>query len=161
MPGRQSHGRPLLTAAKPKNVNRSKARSQKSALNAFNTASEQYPTRIRKTPRARELDAEIDRKHGRDEDNDDDDDDGDGDEDDEPTRKKVKRPAARAQNGDTEYGSDSDGNEWQLGGMAEDDEDSEIDSDDAFCDSDNDKFEEYQFRGSTSKTKVWAWNFAH
>ncbi|KAM3544403.1 hypothetical protein ARSEF1564_002651 [Beauveria bassiana] len=147
MPGRQSHGRPLLAAAKTKNIKRSKSRSQKSALNAFNTASEQYPTRIKKTPRVRELDAEVERKHGRD---DEDDDDGDGDE--EPTRKKTKRPA-RDQNTDAEFGSDSEGNEWQLGGMAEDDEDSEIDSDDAFGDSDNEKFEEYQFRGSKSKSK--------
>ncbi|XWW98162.1 hypothetical protein V2A60_006159 [Cordyceps javanica] len=147
MPGRQSHGRPLLAAPKTKTIKRSKSRSQKSALNAFNTASEQYPTRIKKTPRARELDAEIERKHGRD-----DNDDEDEDEDEEPTRKKAKRPA-RAQNGDAEYGSDSEGNEWQLGGMAEDDEDSEIESDDAFGDSDNEKFEEYQFRGSNSRTK--------
>ncbi|KAM3561070.1 hypothetical protein MY1884_002562 [Beauveria asiatica] len=147
MPGRQSHGRPLLAAAKTKNIKRSKSRSQKSALNAFHIASEQYPTRIKKTPRVRELDAEIERKHGRD---DEDDDDGDGD--DEPTRKKAKRPA-RAQNTDAEFGSDSEGNEWQLGGMADDDEDSEIDSDDAFGDSDNEKFEEYQFRGSKSKPK--------
>ncbi|OAA70259.1 small nucleolar ribonucleoprotein complex subunit Utp14 [Cordyceps fumosorosea ARSEF 2679] len=144
MPGRQSHGRPLLAAPKTKTIKRSKSRSQKSALNAFNTASEQYPTRIKKTPRARELDAEIERKHGRD------DDDEDDDEDDEegPTRKKARRPA---RNGDAEYGSDSEGNEWQLGGMAEDDEDSEIESDDAFGDSDNEKFEEYQFRGGKSK----------
>ncbi|KAF1739585.1 U3 small nucleolar RNA-associated protein 14 [Beauveria bassiana] len=148
MPGRQSHGRPLLAAAKTKNIKRSKSRSQKSALNAFNTASEQYPTRIKKTPRVRELDAEIERKHGRD-----DEDDDDGDDDEEPTRKKTKRPA-RAQNTDAEFGSDSEGNEWQLGGMAEDDEDSEIDSDDAFGDSDNEKFEEYQFRGSKSKSKI-------
>ncbi|PMB65018.1 U3 small nucleolar RNA-associated protein 14 [Beauveria bassiana] len=38
--------------------------------------------------------------------------------------------------------------------MADDDEDSEIDSDDAFGDSDNEKFEEYQFRGSKSKSKI-------
>lgn len=149
MPGRQSHGRLLLSAAKTKNIKRSKSRSQKSALNAFNTASEQYPTRIKKTPRARELDAEIERKHGRDED----DEDEDEDEDEEPSRKKAKRPA-RAAGGDAEFGSDSEGNEWQLGGMREDDEDSEIESDDAFGDSDNEKFEEYQFRGSKSKTKV-------
>ncbi|KAM3431762.1 hypothetical protein MY4824_006967 [Beauveria thailandica] len=147
MPGRQSHGRPLLAAAKTKNIKRSKSRSQKSALNAFHTASEQYPTRIKKTPRVRELDAEIERKHGRDDEYDD-----DGDGDNEPTRKKAKRPA-RAQNTDAEFGSDSEGNEWQLGGMADDDEDSEIDSDDAFGDSDNEKFEEYQFRGSKSKPK--------
>lgn len=156
MPGRQSHGRSLLaTAAKPKNIKKSKSRSQKSALNAFNTASEQYPARIKKTPRVRELDAEIERKHGRE-----DDEDEDSDDEEEPTRKKAKRPA-RAQNPDAEYGSDSEGNEWQLGGMGKDDEDSEIESDDAFGDSDNEKFEEYQFSGSKSKTKVCGAYYDH
>lgn len=136
-----------MATAKAQPQKRSKARSQKSALNAFNTAQEQYPTRIKKTPRARELDAEIERKHGRDEEDGDDDD----DEDEEPTRKKAKRPAHAGD--DAEYGSDSEGNEWRLGGLAEDDEDSEIESDNAFGDSDNEKFEEYSFRGSKSKTK--------
>ena len=139
----------MQAAAKPKNIKRSKSRSQKSALNAFNTASEQYPTRVKKTPRVRELDAEIERKHGR---NDGEDEDEDEDEE-EPSRKKAKRPA-RPQNADAEYGSDSEGNEWQLGGMGEDDEDSEIESDEAFGDSDNEQFEEYQFRGSNSRAKV-------
>lgn len=148
MPGRQSHGRPLLAAPKAKQQKRSKAKIQKSALNAYGIAEEQYPTKIRKTPRARELDAEIDRKHSRD----DDEDDEEEDEDEEgPSRKKVKRPS-RPADGDADDGSDSEGNEWRLGGLREDDEDSEIESDDAFGDSDNERFEEYSFRGSKSKT---------
>lgn len=123
---------------------KSKARSQKNALDAFGIAQERFPTRQKKTPRARELDAELERKHGRDDGEDDDEDEGV-----EPQRKKA-RPS-QAVDEDADYGSDSEGNEWRLGGLKEDDEDSEIESDDAFGDSDNEKFQEYSFRGTKSK----------
>lgn len=149
MPGRQSHGRSLMAAPKAKAGGKkgSKARSQKNALNAFGIAQDMYPTKYKRTPRARELDAEIERKHGRDEAGEDEDE--DEDEEEQPRRKKAKGPS-RA-DGDGEDGSDSEGNEWRLGGLRDDDEDSEIESDDAFGDSDNEKFEEYSFRGSKSK----------
>lgn len=154
MPGRQSHGRSLTAQPKPKtggHNKKSKARSQKNALNAFGIAQDHFPERQKRTPRARVLEPEVDRrKHARDGDEDDDD---EGDEDNDegmPERKKVKRPNRRAADGDAEFGSDSEGNEWQLGGMAEDDEDSEIESDEAFGESDGDKFDGYAFRGSKS-----------
>lgn len=148
MPGRQAHGRPLLANPKAKSSNKkSKARSQKNALDAFGIAQEKFPARQKKTPRSRELDAESERKHGREQDDDDDDAESDG----EPSRKKAKVPPRPAVGDDAEYGSDSEGNEWRLGGLAEDDEDSEIESDDAFGDSDNDKFQGYSFRGTQSK----------
>ncbi|KAG8423705.1 hypothetical protein J3458_000577 [Metarhizium acridum] len=151
MPGRQSHGRSLMAApkAKPGGKKGSKARSQMNALNAFGIAQDMYPTKHKRTPRARELDAEIERKHGRDEAGEDDDE--DEDEEEQPRRKKAKRPSRADDDG--EDGSDSEGNEWRLGGLRDDDEDSEIESDDAFGDSDNEKFEEYSFRGSKSKPK--------
>lgn len=124
----------------------SKARSQKNALNAFGIAQDMYPTKSKRTPRARELDAEIERKHGRDED----DEDEDEEEEEQPRKKRAKGPSRGGD--DVEDGSDSEGNEWTLGGLRDDDEDSEIESDDAFGDSDNEKFEEYSFRGSKSKT---------
>ncbi|KFA61503.1 hypothetical protein S40285_04548 [Stachybotrys chlorohalonatus IBT 40285] len=145
MPGRQAHGRSLTAAPKAKTSKKSKARSQKNALNAFGIAQEQFPARFSKTPRARELDAEIERKHGRDEDDEDED-----EEEEAPRRKKAKAPARNAGNDDAEYGSDSEGNEWRLGGLAPGDEDSEIESDDAFGDSDEDKFQGYSFAGSKS-----------
>ncbi|KAK2595425.1 hypothetical protein QQS21_006835 [Conoideocrella luteorostrata] len=147
MPGRQAHGRSLTTAPKAKAGGKkgSKARSQKNALNAFGIAQDMYPTKSKKTPRARELDAEMERKHGRDEG---DDEDG-GEEEEQPRKKKAKGPSRAGD--DAEYGSDSEGNEWQLGGLRDDDEDSEIESDDAFGDSDNEKFQEYSFRGSKAK----------
>lgn len=148
MPGRQAHGRPLIAAPKARTQKKTTAKLQKKALDAYGIAEKQYPTKIRKTPRARELDAEVERKHARDEDEDEDDE--DEDDEDGPSRKKVKRPA-RPTTDDAEFGSDSEGNEWQLGGMAEDDEDSEIESDDAFGESDNERFQGYSFRGTKSK----------
>ncbi|QPG94395.1 hypothetical protein C2857_005892 [Epichloe festucae Fl1] len=149
MPGRQAHGKSLTAAPKIKATAKkgSKARSQKNALNAFGIAQDMYPTKFKKTPRARELDAEVEKKHGRDEDGNDDE-----HEDEEQPQKKKARGPSRDVN-DAEDGSDSEGNEWRLGGMREDDEDSEIESDDAFGDSDNEKFEEYSFRDSKSKPK--------
>lgn len=152
MGGRQAHGRSLLAAPKAKASNSkkgSKARSQKNALDAFGIAQEKFPTKQRKTPRVRELEVEVERKHGRD---DDDDDDEEEDDEEEPKRKKAKRPQAAGE--DAEYGSDSEGNEWQLGGLKADDEDSEIESDDAFGDSDNEQFQGYSFRGSKPTHKV-------
>ncbi|KAG5745401.1 hypothetical protein H9Q70_011901 [Fusarium xylarioides] len=143
MGGRQAHGRPLVAAPKAKAGNKkSKARSQKNALDAFGIAQENFAPKQKRTPRARELDAEIERKHGRNEEEDEED-----EEEEEPQRKKVKRPS-RPTNDDADDGSDSEGNEWRLGGLRDDDEDSEIESDDAFGDSDEDKFEGYTFRGS-------------
>ncbi|KAM0439818.1 hypothetical protein ACHAPT_000915 [Fusarium lateritium] len=146
MGGRQAHGRSLLANPKAKNAGnnkKSKARSQKNALDAFGIAQEKFAPRQKLTPRVRQLDADIERKHGRDED----DEDEEEEEEDEPQRKKAKRPGSANDDG-AEYGSDSEGNEWRLGGLREDDEDSEIESDDAFGDSDEDKFEGYTFRGS-------------
>lgn len=143
MGGRQAHGRPLIAAPKAKAGNKkSKARSQKNALDAFGIAQENFAPRQKRTPRARELDAEIERKHNRDEEEDEED-----EEEEAPQRKKVKRPS-RPTDDDADDGSDSEGNEWRLGGLRDDDEDSEIESDDAFGDSDGDKFEGYTFRGS-------------
>ncbi|ODA82383.1 hypothetical protein RJ55_00890 [Drechmeria coniospora] len=152
MPGRQAHGRSLVANPKAKVANKkSKARSQKNALDAFGIAQQRFPTKQKRTPRARELDAEIERKHGRD--GGDEVDDDEEEEEEMPQRKKIKMPAQAADGDDAEYGSDSEGNEWQLGGLRDDDEDSEIESDDAFGDSDNEKFEEYSFRGSKSKSR--------
>ncbi|KAK0385424.1 hypothetical protein NLU13_7900 [Sarocladium strictum] len=127
MPGRQAHGR-SLTAGPPKSKNKpgkaSKARSQKNALNAFGIAQDKFATRQKLTPRARQLDAQHEARDGADDEEDEDD---DLDEEDGPRRKKMKGPRGPV-NGDVEYGSDSEGNEWQLGGLAEDDEDSEIDT---------------------------------
>lgn len=66
-----------------------------------------------------------------------------------PAGPKRKRTADEDAAGGDE-GSDSEGNEWRLGGMRSDDEDSELDSDEAFGESDEEKFEGFTFRGSKS-----------
>lgn len=130
--------------ANKNNNKKSKARSQKNALDAFGIAQEKFAPRARKTPRARELDADIEKKHGRDDDEDEEED----EDEDEPQRKKIKRPARSADNDDADDGSDSEGNEWRLGGLRDDDDDSEIESDDAFGEDEQEQFQGYAFRGS-------------
>ncbi|KAI0120892.1 Utp14-domain-containing protein [Hypoxylon sp. NC0597] len=149
MPGRQAHGRPVSGArsANGKSKKRSKSRSSKKALNAFAIASEEFADRQKRTPRNRELDAPRSSgggaKHARDEDEDDEDE----DEDEGPPR-KMRRGGGDE---DVEYGSDSSGNEWRIG--VDEDDDSEIDSDDAFGESDEERFEDYTFRGSKKKPR--------
>jgi len=55
-------------------------------------------------------------------------------------------------NSDIEEGSDSEGNTWTLGHVDED-EDTEVDSDEAFGESDEEKFDGWTFRGSSSRIK--------
>ncbi|KAH0544375.1 hypothetical protein FGG08_001516 [Glutinoglossum americanum] len=53
---------------------------------------------------------------------------------------------------DIDNGSDSEGNEWRLGQVGSD-EDSDIDSDEAMGESDEEKFEGFAFRGSSSRKR--------
>ncbi len=166
MPGRQAHGRPAGVAnnsgsgkSKSKSKSNGKKRSEAKARDAFAIASAMYADGPRMTPRNRELDVPQEGprrgKHARDDDdNDEDDRDEDDDEEDNgrPPRKVRRGPDAgeqgEDQGEDVEYGSDSSGNEWRFGG-----DDSEIDSDDAFGESDEERFEGYTFRGSSKKKK--------
>jgi U3 small nucleolar RNA-associated protein 14 len=76
----------------------------------------------------------------------------DGDEEsvEEDVPEGKRRRTADDEDMDRDEGSDSEGNEWRLGGLRSDDSDSELDSDDAFGESDEDKFEGFTFRGSKS-----------
>ncbi|KAL1594830.1 hypothetical protein SLS59_008643 [Nothophoma quercina] len=146
--------RSSLASAAPKSKGRAPGernskKSSKRALNAFAIAQYDNPekTKIRKN-RLGELDPSFHKKRARD---DDIDSDADEDEDDEggAQRKKVKR-----RSGDESYdeGSDSEGNTWTMGHVDEDD-DEDIDSDEAFGESDEERFEGYSFRGSSTKGK--------
>ncbi|ORY61321.1 Utp14 protein-domain-containing protein [Pseudomassariella vexata] len=149
MSGRQSHGRPLLggpSANAKRKQQTSKAKSNKKALNAFAIASEEYQEKPKRTPRQRELETDLSGgKRPRAGDVDDDEDDEDGGNEGPP--RKMRRGAK--DDSDVEYGSDSSGNEWKVG--VDDDDDSEIESDDAFGDSDEERFEGYTFGGSRKK----------
>lgn len=169
MPGRQSHGRSLLGDSKAssgkgkgkgkgKPNTKSKSKSRAHALDAFAIAAKQIePERITRRGRDLELDPERESRGGGNKHRRDDDDDGDSDEeeDDAPQRKRAKKSAFEDEDeenedgrgSDFEGGSDSDGNEWHVG-MNSDDDDSDIDSDEAFGESDDEKFEGFTFRGS-------------
>jgi U3 small nucleolar RNA-associated protein 14 len=151
MPGRQSHGRPLLTSSRPRTSKKSKSKARGKALDAFALAQEQT-TEKTKGVRTRGLEPEpterSQKKHRRDEDEDDEDEDGDGDDEaaDLPRKKRAK-------NDDDSFNGlseGSEGEEWHIGVGSEDD-DSEIDSDDAFGDGDDERFDGFTFRGSSSK----------
>lgn len=135
---------------------KSKSKAQAHAQDAYAIAAKQVePERLTRRGRDLELDPERNSrggKHSRDEEDDDE------DEEEEDERPQKKR--ARQQDGDDEEddsegdaGSDSDGNEWHVG-VNGDDDDSELDSDEAFGDSDEEKFEGYTFRGSRSQKKA-------
>ncbi|ETS78198.1 hypothetical protein PFICI_10260 [Pestalotiopsis fici W106-1] len=164
MPGRQSHGRSLMgggggggSGAGPKRrQQKQKSKAKSRAQDAFSIANKELGgDRHKLTPRNRELDADLStgkRRRGHaDDDEDDEDEDGESDEDDGPPRKRGR--AGQDQNGDdVEYGSDSSGNEWRIG-VGDDDDDSDIDSDEAFGESDDEKFQGYSFGGSQKKGK--------
>lgn len=64
--------------------------------------------------------------------------------------KRGKR--RRAGDESFDEGSDSEGNTWTMGHV-EDDDDSDIDSDEAFGESDEERFEGWTFRGSSSNQR--------
>ncbi|KAJ4350885.1 hypothetical protein N0V95_004333 [Ascochyta clinopodiicola] len=126
---------------------RNSQKASKRALNAFAIAQYDNPekTKIRKN-RLGELDPSFHKKRARDDEEDEDED----DEDEEGgSRKKVKR-----RGGDDSYdeGSDSEGNTWTMGHV-DDDDDEDIDSDEAFGESDEERFAGYSFRGSSKNGK--------
>jgi U3 small nucleolar RNA-associated protein 14 len=144
MPPRLS--RPSLNGPKPKSA---KARSRKRTLNAFAIASAEEPqdTRVR----ANRL----------------------GESDDGPQRKRQRIPAEELSENEDEEGalpakrgktaakrneteisedSDSDGNRWRLG-YVRSDEDSDLDSDEAFDSEDEHRFGHFSFNGSSKKQR--------
>ncbi|KAK4542967.1 hypothetical protein LTR36_005965 [Oleoguttula mirabilis] len=131
-----------------------KNKNRKRNLDAYSIAS--HAIKPRRTVAAHRLGESIDdnprqkrRKVG--EDDDDDGEEDDADEDDGASRKKSRGRGIGEESADgVEEGSDSEGNEWTLGGLAEDDEDSDLDSEEAFGESDEEKFEGFTFRGSST-----------
>ncbi|KAK4034429.1 Utp14 protein-domain-containing protein [Parachaetomium inaequale] len=174
MPGRQSHGRPLLPTSggggaggdssnsKPgkshaKTFKKSRAKATAKALDAFAIAAEQVPESTRGV-RRRGLEEEDrpnpQKRPRRGEDEDDDDDEFDDEEGAAP-----KKRARRDEDGEDGFDGFSDGGEggsdseeWHVGVGAEDD-DSELDSDEAFGESDEEQFEGYAFGGTGAKGK--------
>lgn len=139
MPPRKA--RASLPVAGPKTA---RNKNRKRNLDAYSIASHDIPTKTGPRHRLGELlDDRPQRKRPRAASDDEDDESAD---DDVPS--KRRKPSAAAD--DEEDGSDSEGNEWTLGGLREDDEDSELDSDEAFDEEDEERFAGYTFRGSSS-----------
>ncbi|KAK4128449.1 Utp14-domain-containing protein [Parathielavia appendiculata] len=175
MPGRQSHGRPLLPTSGGGNSNsggskskshakhfkKSRAKATAKALDAFAIAAEQVPESTRGV-RTRGLEDRSSssshpaKRQRRDEDEDEDEEDGGDDDFDAAPKKRARRDEggedgfAGFSDEDGDGGSESE--EWHVG-VGGEDEDSELDSDEAFGESDEERFEGYAFGGSSSKGK--------
>ena len=140
-------------ASKPKGRapgERNSKKASKRALNAFAIAQYDNPekTKIRKN-RLGELDPSFYKKRARDDDDENEDEDASDEEGGRVSRKMMKTGG-----GDDSYdeGSDSEGNTWTMGHV-DDDDDEDIDSDEAFGESDEERFEGYSFRGSSKNGK--------
>lgn len=144
MPGRQSHGRSLLKQPKIR------TKSKKKTVDAFSAAQQQIGER-HKVRQSRLGHAEGGNRPGK---RNRDDEDEDEEEDEEFSAKKQKKGPAKGRFDelDIDEGSDSEGNTWKMG-VVDSDDDSDIDSDEAFGESDEEKFEGYAFSGSSSNNK--------
>lgn len=128
------------------NTNRNPKKAAKRALNAFSIAQYENPEKLRiSRNRLGEVEDSGPRKRQRD----DDDDEEEDEEDLEPKRRRRK-------GADEEFdeGSDSEGNTWTMGHIdVDEDDDEDIDSDEAFGESDEERFEDFTFRGSSTNKK--------
>ncbi|KAF2003701.1 Utp14-domain-containing protein [Amniculicola lignicola CBS 123094] len=144
MPPRMSRASLPSSSSRPsassRPTGRAPKKSKKRALDAFAIAShEPDRTKIRQH---RLGESDIGRKkRPRDEEEEDEEEDGEG-------QKRKKRDVDE----DVDEGSDSEGNTWTMGHVGDDD-DSDIDSDEAFGESDEERFEGWVFRGSASNQK--------
>lgn len=137
--------------AKPQSARR---KSQKRTLDAFSIASHSAPEKLRiKQHRLGETEGEPRQKRRRLQD--DEEDDNDEEHASNARRLQAKGVVKRTGGGraggldeEVDEGSDSEGNEWRMGGPIGEDSDSSLDSDEAFGESDDDKFEGFTFRGS-------------
>ena len=143
MPGRKSTGPPSLAKPRPKR------HDKKRSLNALSIADETgAPESKIRTARLGEIEDTAPHKRRRD----------NREEDDISDTVPAKRARHAQRNDNTngnenvEFGSDESGNEWTTGQVASD-EDSELDSDDALGDSDEERFADFTFRGSASQKR--------
>ena len=142
MPGRQSHG------GAPSKKPNARVKSKKRALDAFSIASHQNPDKIKIRQHrlgASEGGNRPGKKRARD--------DGEGEDEEEESHSKKQRkgPAkGRFDELDVDEGSDSEGNNWKLG-QVDSDDDSDLDSDEAFGESDEERFDGFTFGGSSDK----------
>lgn len=141
MPGRQS------TIAPPAKKLKSKKSAQKAgkrSLNALAIAEQQHPQRTKhRQGRLGEIEQDsVKRKRNPPQE--------DFEHEDDPRMSKKPRAGDKDRFGnEIEGGSDSDGNKWVLG-QVDSEDDTDLDSDEAMGDSDEERFEGFAFRGSSS-----------
>lgn len=138
---RLAHGRPPSVTGKSRPVKRKPSKSRN--LDAFAIAEQESSTKIRVRPsRLGEVEEEGPEKKlpgARDQD----------DSDRPAKRRRIHGQDSPTDEDDTN--DDSDGQVWHLG-VNDDDEDSDLDSDEAMGESDEERFEGFTFRGSTAKS---------
>ena len=124
---RRSNGRPLLSSGSSKNA---KPKAQRRyGLNAHAVAEQQERTQIKiRQTRLGEIDEDGGRGRA-------------------PKRRKTEVDHNAVQ--EDSSGNDSEGNKWHVG-LGSGDEDSDLDSDAALGESDEERFESFAFRGSAS-----------
>lgn len=129
---RQAHGRSLHTQGQAKPAKRKAARGR--GLDALEVAERQNPeqTKIRQHRLGEIEDDDSDNRTRADQDE---------------RSTKRRKIADEPDNDGSEEGSDLEGNKWHLG-VDEDDDDSDIDSDEAFGESDEERFSGFAFSGS-------------
>jgi U3 small nucleolar RNA-associated protein 14 len=147
--------RPASSSAPAKPINRKAAhrktkRSGLRKLDAFAIASKELPdeTNVRAHRLGQREDSPESRKRRRQADQEA----GEGDEgesEDEAQQPRKRRLKDQEKNGDFSEGSDDEGNTWRLGHVGEDD-DSELDSDEAFDSDDEKKFAGWALSGSST-----------
>lgn len=139
--------RSSVSASKPRTARK---KNQKRSLDAYTIAQHEVGdrTKIRQHRLGEALDDNPRRKRQRM-----DDEEEDSEEDDHLSNPRKKTAKGRFDQLDVSEGSDSEGNTWRMGEVDEDD-DSDIDSDEAFDESDEERFADFTFRGSsTNKEK--------
>lgn len=150
MPARIARSNTQASSSKSKSTNKSRKRN----LDAFSIASHlTKPDKRHKIARHRLGESLEDAPQQKRRRVDDDDEEGEDEDEEEDEAPRKRRPAGPDGDNDIEQGSDSDGNEFTLGGLADGDDDSDLDSDEAFGESDEERFEGFTFRGSQKSSK--------
>ncbi|KAJ5893792.1 hypothetical protein N7495_005483 [Penicillium taxi] len=133
-----------LRAPKKRSTEKKPAPKRKAgrALNALAIAEKQVHTKlgVRRTRLGFYDDGSNDRKRHSAQNEDDED-------DEEGRTQKRRRTDHTGEDGSIDGGSDSEGHEWKIGQVGSDDE--ELDSDEALGSSDEERFEDFTFRGSS------------
>ena len=140
MPGRQ------YTAPAASGKAKDKRKAQKRSLNALAIAEKQDPQaqRIRQSRLGKTEETRDKRKRM-----DDDVEESEGQEDGQRRPKRAKEIQKDRYGEDIEEGSDSEGNNWKVG-VVDSDDDSDLDSDEALGESDEERFDGFVFRGSSA-----------